>query len=309
MPWPNTGRSLSIMTKTSTDLAGAVERAGRAVVAIHARRRIPSSGILWRPGVIVTANHTLHREDDITVTTADGNRIPATLAGRDPTTDLAVLRIDAPNLPAAEIADSDALGVGSFVLAVGRPGLDPTATFGIVSALGAEWRTWRGGSIDRWIRLDLRIADGFSGGALVTQTGAIAGLNTSGLTRGSAIAIPTSTVDRVVTQLLTTGHVPRAYLGLGLQAGVRLPSALVTKLGRDSDLAPIIVSIESGSPADRGGLLVGDILADADKAAIHDASDLMGVLTADRIGKSLTVRVVRGGEPRELTVTVGERPR
>jgi S1-C subfamily serine protease len=297
-------------TKTLTsDLAGAVERAGRAVVAIHARRRIPSSGILWRPGVIATANHTLHREDDITVTTADGNRIPATLAGRDPTTDLAVLRIDAPNLPAAEIADSGALGVGSFVLAVGRPGLDLTATFGIVSALGAEWRTWRGGSIDRWIRLDLRIADGFSGGALVTPTGTIAGLNTSGLTRGSAIAIPTSTVDRVVTQLLTTGHVPRAYLGLGLQAGVRLPAALVTKLGRDSDLAPIIVSIESGSPADRGGLLVGDILADADKTAIHDASDLMDVLTADRIGKSLTVRVVRGGEPRELTVTVGERPR
>jgi S1-C subfamily serine protease len=297
-------------TKTLTsDLAGAVERAGRAVVAIHARRRIPSSGILWRPGVIVTANHTLHREDDITVTTADGNRIPATLAGRDPTTDLAVLRIDAPNLPAAEIADGDAFGVGSFVLAVGRPGLDITATFGIVSALGAEWRTWRGGSIDRWIRLDLRVADGFSGGALVTQTGTIAGLNTSGLTRGSAVAIPTSTVDRVVTQLLTTGHVPRAYLGLGLQAGVRLSSALTTKLDRDSEVAPIIVSIESGSPADKGGLLVGDILSDVDKNPIHDASDLMAVLTADRIGKTLSVRVVRGGEPRELTVTVGERPR
>jgi len=298
------------MPKTSpTDLSAAVERAGRAVVAIHARRRIPSSGIAWRPGVIVTANHTLHREDDIAVTTADGTRIEAKLAGRDPTTDLAVLRVDASALPTAEIADSDALGVGSFVLAVGRPGAAVTATFGIVSALGPEWRTWRGGSIDRWIRLDLRVADGFSGGALVTSAGTVAGLNTSGLTRGSAIAIPTSTVDRVVTQLLTTGHVPRAYLGLGLQAGVRLPAALVTKLARDSDLAPIIVSIESGSPADKGGLLVGDILADADKTAVHDASDLMDVLTADRIGKALTVRVVRGGEPRELALTVGERPR
>ncbi|HZS57962.1 MAG TPA: trypsin-like peptidase domain-containing protein [Gemmatimonadaceae bacterium] len=304
------------MTKTSpNDLSGAVERAGRAVVAIHARRRIPSSGILWRTGVIAAANHTLHRDDDISVTTADGNRIPATIAGRDPTTDLAVLRIEekgasgAGNLPTAEIADSDALGVGSFVLAIGRPGDAVTATFGIVSALGPEWRTWRGGSIDRWIRLDLRIADGFSGGALVTAAGTIAGLNTSGLTRGSAIAIPTSTVDRVVTQLLTTGHVPRAYLGLGLQAGIRLPASLVAKLGRDSDLAPIIVSIESGSPADKGGLLVGDILANADKTPVHDASDLMEVLSADRIGKPLTLHVVRGGEPRELTITVGERPR
>ena len=294
---------------TPNDLSGAVERAGRAVVAIHARRRIPSSGILWRSGVIATANHTLHREDDITVTTAEGTRVPATLAGRDPTTDLAVLRIDASNLPAAEIADSDALAVGSYALAVGRPGATVTATFGIVSALGGEWRTWRGGAIDRWIRLDLRVADGFSGGALVTAAGTIAGLNTSGLTRGSAVSIPTSTVDRIVTQLLTTGHVPRAYLGLGLQAGIRLPAALVTKLGRDSDLAPIIVSIESGSPADKGGLLVGDILANADKTAVHDASDLMEVLSADRIGKPLTVRVIRGGEPRELTITVGERPR
>lgn len=298
------------MTKTTTnDLSGAVERAGRAVVAIHARRRIPSSGILWRTGVIATANHTLHRDDDITVTTPDGNRIPATIAGRDPTTDLAALRIDAGNLRTADFADTDALGVGSFVLAVGRPGDAVTATFGIVSALGPEWRTWRGGSIDRWIRLDLRIADGFSGGALVTSEGMIAGLNTSGLTRGSAIALPTSTVDRVVTQLLTTGHVPRAYLGLGLQAGIRLPASLVTKLGRDSDLAPIIVSIESGSPADKGGLLVGDILADADKTPVHDASDLMEVLSADRIGQSLAMRVIRGGEPRELTITVGERPR
>lgn len=294
---------------TSTDLSGAVERAGRAVVAIHARRRIPASGILWRTGVIAAANHTLHRDDDITVTTADGKRVPATIAGRDPTTDLAVLRVDASDQPTAEIADSDALAVGSFALAVGRPGNAVTATFGIVSALGPEWRTWRGGSIDRWIRLDLRIADGFSGGALVTSAGTIAGLNTSGLTRGSAIAIPTSTVDRVVTQLLTTGHVPRAYLGLGLQVGIRLPAALTTKLGRDSDLAPIIVSIESGSPADKGGLLVGDILAGVDTTVVHDASDLMGVLTADRIGKPLTLRIVRGGEPRELTVTVGERPR
>jgi S1-C subfamily serine protease len=298
------------MPKTpSTDLSAAVDRAGRAIVAIHARRRIPSSGIVWRTGVIVAANHTLHRDEDITVTTAEGARIPATLAGRDPTTDLAVLRVDASTLPTAEIADSDALGVGTFVLAVGRPGPAVTATFGIVSALGPEWRTWRGGSIDRWIRLDLRVADGFSGGALVTSAGTVAGLNTSGLTRGSAIAIPTATVERVVNQLLTTGHVPRAYLGLGLQAGVRLPAALVTKLGRDNDLAPIIVAIDSGSPADKGGLLVGDILADADKIAVHDASDLMGVLSADRIGKALTLRVVRGGEPRELALTVGERPR
>jgi S1-C subfamily serine protease len=305
----NAARILRTMTNPTTDLSGAVARAGRAVVAIHARRRIPSSGIHWQSGVVVAANHTLHRDDDITITTDDGTRVPATIAGRDPTTDLAILRVNAPGLPTAEVAGGDALRVGSPVLAVGRPGAALTATFGIVSVLGPEWRTWRGGAIDQWIRLDLRVADGFSGGALVTAAGTIAGLNTSGLTRGSAVAIPVPTVERVVRQLLTTGHVPRAYLGLGLQAAVRLPAALATQLGRDSDLAPIVVSIEPGSPADRGGLFIGDILADADRTVIHNASDLMHVLTADRIGKPLTVRIVRGGEAKELVLTVGERPR
>jgi S1-C subfamily serine protease len=298
------------MAKTqSTDLAGAVERAGRAVVAIHARRRIPSSGIHWRTGVIVAANHTVQRDQDIAVTTADGSRVPATLAGRDPTTDLAVLTFDGAKLPTADIAGADALAVGAFALAVGRPGPLLTATFGIVSALGPEWRTWRGGVIDQLIRLDLRVADGFSGGALVTAAGTVAGLNTSGLTRGTAIAIPVSTVDRVTTQLLTAGHVARAYLGVGVQGPVRLPSALTTKLGLTADLAPIVVSVEPESPADRGGLLIGDILVEVDGGAVRDAGDLMTVLTADRIGQSLGARVVRGGALRDLTFTVGERPR
>ncbi len=293
----------------STDLAGAVARAGRAVVAIHARRRIPASGVLWRAGIVVGANHTIQRDEDIVVTTADGGRHTATIVGRDPTTDLAVLNLTGSGLPAADVADSGTLTVGTPVLAVGRPGADVTATFGIVSAIGPEWRTWRGGTIDRLIRLDLRVADGFSGGALVTAAGAIAGINTSELTRGGAIAIPGSTVDRVVTQLLATGRIPRAYLGLGLQAGIRLPEALVATIGREGNLAPIVVSVEPGSPADRGGLMIGDVLLSAGGSAVHDAGDLMDVLTADRIGKPVAVQVVRAGAPRELTLTVGERPR
>ncbi|OLE45056.1 MAG: LuxR family transcriptional regulator, partial [Cyanobacteria bacterium 13_1_40CM_2_61_4] len=213
---------METLLSLSNDLAGAVERAARAVVAVHARPRLASTGVHWRPGVVVTADHTVRTDDDLRVTRPDGRTVPATLAGRDPATDLAVLRVADLAGPPAERGDPARLRVGHVVLAVGH---GPRASWGVVSTLGEAWRTWRGGEIDRLIRLDLTLYPGFSGGPLVDARGDVVGLVTSGLARQLELAVPASTVERVVEALLATGRVARGYLGIGLQP-VMLPEAL-----------------------------------------------------------------------------------
>lgn len=294
----------------SNDLAAAVERAGRATVAIHARRRIPSSGVHWRPGVVVTANHTVRKDEEITVTLGTGETVAATLAGRDAGTDLAVLRLAgaaAAAAPTADVAGAEALAVGRLVLAVGRPGDGgATASLGIISALGPEWRTWHGGRIDRFVRLDLAIYDGFSGGPLVDAAGRVLGVNTSGLARGAAIAVPAATVERVAGQLLEKGRVARGYLGLGMQPA-RLPDALRQSLGLPGEGALLVVSVESGGPADRGGILLGDVLVALDGTYVQEPGDVLALLGPERVGSTMTARLVRGGVEVTRTITVGER--
>ena len=190
MAVPSTDSSIGVLESLSNDLAGAVERAGQSVVAIHARRRIPATGIHWRPGIIVAAHHTIQRDDDITISLADGSTVPATLVGRDPTTDIAVLKADQAKVPVASFAEDSGVRVGALVLALGRPGNAVTASLGVISTVGGEWRTWHGGTIDRFVRLDVSIYDGFSGGPLIDAGGRVLGLNTSGLSRGAAVAIP-----------------------------------------------------------------------------------------------------------------------
>jgi S1-C subfamily serine protease len=297
-----------VLESLSNDLAGAVERAGQSVVAIHARRRIPASGIHWRPGVIVAAHHTIQREDDITISLADGSTISATLAGRDPSTDLAVLKVDEAKVPVASFADDSGVRVGALVLALGRPGNAVTASLGVISTVGGEWRTWHGGSIDRFVRLDISIYDGFSGGPLIDASGRVLGLNTSGLSRGAALAIPVATVNRVVDQLVKSGHVSRGYLGLGMQA-VRLPSGLVERLSLPHDVGLMVVSAEPGGPADRAGVLIGDVLIAIGGKPVTDASEVLAFLGGDHIGKPLATRIIRAGEPTEVAITIGERPR
>lgn len=293
----------------SNDLAGAVERAGRAVVSVHARRRIPSSGIHWRPGVVVAANHTVRKDEDITVTLGGGETVAATLAGRDAGTDLAVLRLAGSPTGAAvaELADEASLAVGRLVVAVGRPGEGGvTASLGIVSALGPEWRTWNGGRIDRFVRLDLAVYDGFSGGPLVDAAGRVFGLNTSGLARGAAVTVPNTTVERVATQLLERGHVARGYLGLGMQPA-RLPAALRQALALPGEGALLIVSVESGGPADAAGVLLGDVLVSLDGTYVQEPGDVLALLGPERVGKGMVARLVRGGAETTRTITVGER--
>ena len=198
--------------------------------------------------------------------------------------------------------------VGQLVLALGRPGTSVTASLGIVSAVGDEWRTWQGGTIDRFVRLDLAVYDGFSGGALVDASGRVVGVNTSGLARATALTVPASTVSRVLAQLLARGHVARGWLGIATQP-VRLPATLQRSLGTAAEVGLVVVNVEPDSPAEKGGVLIGDILLALDERAVSDPGDVLAALGGDRIGQPIALKVARGGRAEQLTVTVGERPR
>jgi S1-C subfamily serine protease len=296
-----------VLESLSNDLAGAVDRAGQSVVALHARRRIPASGIHWRPGIIVAAHHTIQREEDITVSLADGSTVAATLTGRDPTTDLAVLKVDEAKVPVASLADGSSIRVGTLVLALGRPGPAVTASLGVISAVGGEWRTWHGGAVDRFVRLDVSIYDGFSGGPLIDAGGRVLGVNTSGLSRGAALTIPVTTVNRVVDQLVKSGRVARGYIGLGLQA-VRLAPPLVGRFSLPNDVGLMVVNVDPNGPGDRAGLLMGDMLVAIDETPVSDTAQLLAFMGGDRIGKSVSAKIIRAGEPKDMSITIGERP-
>jgi S1-C subfamily serine protease len=288
----------------SNDLAAAVAKASESVVAIHARPRTPSSGVVWRPGVVVTTDHTTERDEDITLTLPGGQTAQAALAGRDPSTDLAVLRFNDPGpAPAAQSAGPPK--TGQIVLAVGR---GPSAALGMISSVSGPWRTWRGGHIDDFVRLDVSIYHGFSGGPLVDAMGHVLGINTSALARGLPVTIPAATVNRVLADLLSKGHVARGYLGVGMQP-VKLPASVQQKLGLANPAGVIILSVEADSPAERAGVLVGDVLLALDGKPAADTDDVQAALDPASVGKTLHARILRAGTMIEIPVVVGERPR
>jgi S1-C subfamily serine protease len=259
--------------------------------------------------VIVTAEHTVRRDEEITVTLPDGRTLPATLAGRDAGTDIAVLKADCGDLPAAEAAPGDVLKPGHIVLAVGRgEETGVSAAMGVISGVAGAWRTWRGGMIERFVRLDVALYPGASGGAVVDTQGRLIGLATGGLSRVSGIAIPLETLERVAGELLTRGRVTRGYLGVGLQP-VALPDHLRDRLGIAGRSGVIVLSVEAGGPADNAGILVGDILVGLDGKPVTDTDDVQAALGADAVGRSIRASLVRGGEKAEATVNVRERPR
>ena len=319
MPLAQVSMSTSLES-LSNDLATAVATGGASVVAIHARRRIPSSGVLWRRGLVVAADHTVHKDEDVRVTIGSGDAtssatrdVRATVAGRDPGTDLCILRLadDAADVEPASIARGG-IRVGQLVLAVGRPGADTTASFGAVSAVGPEYRTWRGGRIDQLVRLDLAVYDGFSGAALLDAAGHVLGLCTSGLARGAALAIPAATVDRVVDALVAGGgRVRRGFLGIGTQP-VRLPESVRGRLapvgGDVPDVGLMVVVVEPNAPADKAGILLGDVLVAIDDTRTEDPRDVLAALGAETVGRTLRASIVRAGAPLTVEVTVGEQP-
>ena len=286
------------LAELSRDLAQAVETGSASVVAVHGRPHIPSSGILWKDGVIVTTDHTLKRDEDLTITLPGGRNLPATLAGRDGGTDIAVLKIDATGASAAKTVDDASIKQGNLVLALGRRGENGIgASFGVISSLGGAWRTWRGGQIERFIAPDVNVYYGFSGGALVDVEGSIVGLNTTGLTRGSGITIPATTVTRVVNDLLTRGHVQRGYLGVGLHP-VSLP---------DGRKGVVVLSIEPNGPAAKAGIFVGDVLVALQGQPVEDTDDVQSHLGAESVGNAIEATIVRGGADTKVSLVPGER--
>jgi serine protease Do len=283
----------------SNGLAAAVARAGSAVVAVHARPRFSSAGVIWRPGIVVTAEHTIRREEEIKLTLPDGSSGTATLAGSDTGTDVAVLKLSA---PAGSAIDSGAAEVrpGHLALAIGRSeNSGVNATLGIISAVSGTWRTWRGGRLDQYIRLDLTMYPASSGAAVIDSSGKAIGIATTGLSRIAGLAIPASTINRVVDEILTRGHVARGYLGVGLQP-VTVP---------EHQKSLIILSVERGGPADKAGLLVGDILLSLGGKSLGDTEDVQAALEVAGVGQPIEAGVLRGGEAKSVTVTIGERPR
>lgn len=297
-----------LLVALSSELSGVVERAGRSVVRVNARRRLPASGIVWSAdGAVVTADHVLEIEEGITVGLPDGREVPARIVGRDPGTDIAVLRVQAAGLDAAEAVEPASVRIGNLVLALGRPGAGPMAAIGVVSARTGPWRTWRGGLLESLIQSDVTLFPGFSGGPLVDAVGRVVGMNTSLLARGMSTTVPAETVQRVAQSLLTQGRVRRGYLGVSTQP-VAVPSGLAQKLGLAQDAGLLVVGVEQGSPADRAGLILGDVLIALAGHPVRGADDLQGLLGPGSVGVTVQAKVIRGGELRELSVTPGERP-
>ncbi len=293
------------LSNLSSELASTVEAAGPSIVRVEARRRLPASGIIWSAeGVIIAAHHVVERDDNIRVGLASGETVAATLVGRDPTTDLAVLRAQAPGLTPPAWSEADSLRVGHLVLALGRPGRTVLATLGIVSALAERWRTPTGGRLDHYLQTDAAMYPGFSGGPLVDTEGRFIGLNTTALRRGATVTITAPTLHRVVETLLAHGRVQRGYLGVAVQSA-RLPEALAEQTGHETGL--LVVSVESGSPGEKGGLLLGDTLLSLDGQPLRYPDDLVAQLGGERIGTSVPIRLVRGGQIQEMSVTIGER--
>ena len=294
------------LTGFSDNLANAVAHAAQATVSVNARHRLSSTGVLWRTGIVVAADHTIEREDDITVTLPDGTTVPATLAGRDPSTDIAVLKVDGVTLAPAEIGDTSALKVGHMVIALGFAGGTLGASSGVISAIGSG-RSGRGSQIEHIVRPDLTLYPGFSGGPLVDTQGRVVGINTSHLSRAGAVALPTATINAVVDQLVAKGKIARGYLGLSMQP-VRVSDATKTALNLAENGGLIVIAVEPAAPAEQGGVLIGDILIGIEGTAVSDTNEVQGLLGPDRVGKPITVRLIRGGVDTTITLTVGERP-
>jgi S1-C subfamily serine protease len=293
------------LTTVSDSLAGAVEAAGASVVRVSGGRR-PFTGVVWSPdGIVLTVERAVRRDDEITVGLADERELPATVAGRDPSTDLAVLRVGASGLPTLSWRDQDGLRVGQLALALGRPGRTVRARLGILSAVGPEWQLPGGSRIDRYIESDIEPAPGMSGGPLLDSDGQAIGVNTAGLRRGVVLTLPAATLRRVTETLLAHGRVRRGYLGLAAQP-VRLPAGLEQTAGQRAGL--LLHGVEPGSPAERAGLLVGDLVLAFGGRPVQRPDELMALLTEDRIGTTETVRLVRAGQLREAQVTIGDRP-
>ncbi|MGH9629296.1 MAG: S1C family serine protease [Bryobacteraceae bacterium] len=294
------------LSDLSNSLALAVERGALSVVTIHGRPRIPSSGIVWRSGLILTSDAALRRDEDLRVTLPDGKTVPAALKGRDATTDLALLSCDTGSTAAASFGKG-ALKPGQIILTVGRTAdTGPIATMGIISGVSGEWQTWRGGKLDQFVRLDVSVYPTSAGGAVINGEGKILGVVAAGLSRSSVIAITQPTIERVAEVLSTKGRVARGYLGIGVQS-VAIPQALKEQLSIQQDTGVIALNVEDGGPAAGAGMLIGDVVLSLGNHRITGPEALHAALDSSAVNKQLPLNILRGGTLLKLVATVAER--
>ncbi len=297
---------MSTLSEFSRGLTEAVDRGGSATVLVDARNRFPASGIAYAPDLVLTADHVVTREDNLSIVTPDGTDHKVTLAGRDPGTDLALLRASDAALDPARVA-STPTKVGQLVLALGRPSRGGIqASWGVVTAIGGPTRTGRGGLLDAFIQSETTPYPGFSGGPLVNTEGETIGLNTSGLTHGGALTIPIGMAWRTAEALAKFGTVKRGYFGLRTQS-VDLPDAISGSIPSKQDRGLLVMWLEDKGPAAQAGMLIGDILVNVGGAAVGDPDDLFALLTSERVGKPVQAQIARGGKLMSINVTVGER--
>lgn len=291
----------------SDAMADAVAQAGASTLLVDARRRMPASGIAFAPDLVLTADHAVEREEDIHILLQDGSQRTASLAGRDPGNDLALLRVSEGGLAPAAAAAQPAR-IGQLVLALGRPSSEGIqASLGVVSAVGGPVRTGRGGLLEQYLRTDTIPYPGFSGGPLIDASGRVLGLNTSGLAHGGvSLTIPSGLAWQVAEALARHGHVRRGYLGIRSQP-TALPAAQQQALGREQEAGLLLVGIEEGSPAAQAGLLVGDILVGLAGEPLNDPDQLLARLVGEIVGQSIPVEILRGGQPVKIAVKIGER--
>lgn len=294
----------NLLATLSDQFADAFESTGQSIVAIEAERHCGASGVYWQPGIVVTIDHAIRRDQDVIVTLANGQTATATVIGRDSSTDLAVLQLADAELPTPQ-PNSTPLRVGQIVLAAGRSEANLNASVGIIGRLGGSWRSWQGGQIDQLIRPVLISSWGLAGSMLLDTQGQMIGINTNG-PRHMTLTLPNATIQRVVDQLLQSGRIARGYLGVGMQT-IPISARLVESLGLAYPEGVMLLSVEADSPADQAGLLIGDVLIALDAQPTADVSDVRLMLNAEQIGQTLTARVIRAGAIVELPVTVGER--
>lgn len=286
---------MTTLQQFSDALAEAVSTASQNIVRVEARRRLAATGIAWAGGLIVTAHHVVEKSDGIKVGLPNGETVEATLVGRDPSHDLAILRAETglAGLPHAEAAPK----VGNIVLALGRPGKAVQASMSILTG-------WARSGQDEILQTGVVMYPGFSGGPLIDASGRLLGMNTSAMGGGASYALPLAVINAAAAQIVQHGKVKRGFIGVSLQP-VRLDESLSALTGQSKGL--LIVGKEQGGPADSAGLLQGDIIVTFDGVAVKHLEALLGLLEGERVGRPVPVHLVRGGQLQEATVTVGER--
>jgi len=298
----------NIWQQVSKEISEKVATAGESIVAVDGRSGHTSSGIVWRPDYILTASHTVRGEGAVEVLPSSGKSVGARLVGRAHSADLALLKTEKPlETKSADFGDTASLAVGTIVVAIGRTRRgNLVASSGLLSGLMGEWRAGRA-RIDQFIRPDLTLYPGFSGGALIDSSGKILGMTTSGLLHRRPLAIPASTLSRVGEELITKGHPVSPYVGLVMQP-VGIPEKIQKSSGVAASTGLLILHVEGTSPADAGGVLLGDILVSLDGQSFEAVEDLHDVLLRRGINQKVSAVVIRGGQKLELTLTIGERP-